>query len=202
MPERDRGLPRRPLTEPPAEAPARGRPPLRLPTRLAPLFTAQFIKFAAVGASGVLVNLGAFSAFLALGVRSSVASALAIQVSILSNFAVNELWTFRGHRTGGSVLGRAARFQLVSLVGAVMQWTVFIAGNVAWLWALDGSAAFDEYFAGAEGITGRLQRSVVEPPDVGVWLYVSQLAGIGVATGWNFLANFYWTWRAHGHPRV
>jgi putative flippase GtrA len=34
------------------------------------------------------------------------------------------------------------------------------------------------------------------PPEIGYGVYVSQLAGIAVATVWNYLANFFWTWRA------
>lgn len=163
---------------------------------LKPFFTAQFLKFAMVGASGVVVNLVGLGVFHAWGARASVASALAIQVSIVSNFLVNEFWTFREQRaTAGSTLGRAARFQLVSLLGAVLQWLVFIVGNVALLRWVQGEAAWEVYAAGADGWFERwLYRPVVDPPQVGWWIYVSQLAGIAASTGWNFLANFHWTW--------
>ena len=43
--------------------------------------------------------------------------------------------------------------------------------------------------------------AISDPPDVGRWMYVSQLAGIAVATLWNFTANFFWTWkREKGAP--
>lgn len=143
-----------------------------------------------------MVNLGVLALLTALGMRSSLASAWAIEVSILSNFAVNELWTFRDQREGSSLAGRAARFQLVSLVGALVQWVVFLAGNVALLWWLDGRAALDAYFAGPGDLFDRfVRRPVLDPPEVGAGVYLAQLAGIAVATGWNFLANFYWTWR-------
>lgn len=164
--------------------------------RLRPLLSARFLKFCAVGASGVVVNLGVLALLTALGMRSSIASAWAIEVSILSNFAVNELWTFRDQRAGSSLAGRAARFQLVSLVGAVVQWVVFLAGNVALLWWIAGPGALDAYFGGEGSVFDRyVRRPVLDPPAVGAGVYLAQLAGIGVATGWNFLANFYWTWR-------
>lgn len=169
---------------------------MRLLDRLRPLLTARFLKFCAVGASGVVVNLGVLALLTGVGMRSSLASAWAIEVSILSNFAVNELWTFRDQRAGSTLLGRAARFQLVSLVGALVQWVVFLAGNVALYWWLEGSAAVDVYFGGPGSFFERMvQRPILDPPDVGAGVYLAQLAGIGVATGWNFLANFYWTWR-------
>ena len=51
--------------------------------------SAVFIKFLVVGASGVLVNLGAFTLLLDAGVNKYVASPIAIELSILTNFALN-----------------------------------------------------------------------------------------------------------------
>lgn len=165
-------------------------------SRLAPFFSAKFLKFCTVGASGVLVNLGAMALLLSFGLRSSYASAWAIEISIISNFAVNELWTFRDQRDEGTAWSRAGRFQLVSFVGALVQWTVFLGMNVAFLWWNAGSEGLAEYFAGAAGFfEAYIERPVLNPPEVGNAIYASQLLGIGVATVWNYLANFYWTWR-------
>jgi len=130
--------------------------------------------------------------FLALDLRSSLASALAIEISILSNFLMNEFWTFREDRTG-HFLKRMLLFQVVSLVGALVQWLIFIAMNPLWLWLLEGRAALELYFQQAQG--SALLEPIVNPPEVGLWLYASQLLGIAVATAWNFLANFHWTWK-------
>lgn len=167
----------------------------RLLEALRPFFTVRFLKFCAVGASGVLVNLAVLAALTGFGVRSSYASAWAIEISILSNFAINEWWTFRD-RSHGTLVGRAARFQLVSLVGGALQWLVFLGGIVALLRLLEGPGAVDAYFGG-EGpfFQHYVQRLVREPPDVGAGVYPAQLTGIAAATGWNYLANFYWTWR-------
>lgn len=168
----------------------------RMPTPIQPFLTTRFIKFCAVGASGVVVNLGCLAAFVAaFGMRSSIASAWAIELSIISNFIVNERWTFADQRAGGGALGRAVRFQLVSFVGAAVQWVVFVIANVLWLRLLFGAGALDDYLAGTSGfIEGWILRPIQSPPEVGHWIYVSQLAGIAVATGWNYLANFHWTW--------
>lgn len=167
----------------------------RLFEALRPFFTVRFLKFCAVGASGVLVNLGVLAALTAGGVRSSYASAWAIEISILSNFVINEWWTF-GDRGEGSLFGRAVRFQLVSLIGGVLQWLVFLGGIVALLRLLEGPEAIELYFDG-EGpfFQHYVQRLVRDPPDVGAGVYPAQLLGIAAATGWNYLANFYWTWR-------
>jgi putative flippase GtrA len=171
---------------------------LSLPAPLRSFLTTRFVKFCAVGASGVVVNLGILASLTALAVQSSLASACAIQVSIGSNFAVNEMWTFRDQRGEGTWLSRMVRFEGVSLVGALIQWSVFIAGNIGLLWLMEGQGAVDAYFAVDGGWFGRyVRRPITAPPDVGHGIYLAQLAGIGVATGWNFLANVYWTWR---HP--
>jgi len=171
---------------------------LRLPGPLQSFLTTRFIKFCVVGASGVVVNLAMLALFDGLGMQQSLASACAIQVSILSNFAVNDLWTFRDQRGEGTAMNRLLRFQGVSMVGALMQWSVFVAGNVGLLWWLQGGPAVESYFAGDGGAFARyVLKPITDPPAVGGGIYFAQLVGIGVATGWNFLANVYWTWR---HP--
>jgi putative flippase GtrA len=167
---------------------------LPIPARLRPFFTPRFIKFGLVGASGVVVNMAVLWMGLRLGLRSTAASAWAIEISILTNFVINEAWTFSELRPG-TLGGRVLRFQLVSLVGAVMQFGVFLMGNIAALAWLEGGSAVEAYFAGAEPAWDRyLRRPVVAPPEVGAWVYASQLVGIVVATAWNFLANLKWTW--------
>jgi len=154
-------------------------------------------RFCAVGASGVVVNLGALAALTGAGVVSSLASALAIELSILSNFALNDRWTFLAAREGRGDTwgGRLARFQLVSLVGALAQWVTFLLGvlAVARLGLVEGAWA-----AYAPTLARGPLAVVCAPPPVGAWQYGAQLAGVGVATTWNFLANFYWTWGGGG----
>jgi putative flippase GtrA len=152
-----------------------------------------------VGLSGVLVNL-VFLALFAdlLRIQTNLASALAIEISIVTNFFLNELWTFRDRISDDrSMLGRGLRFHLVSIAGGAVQWTVFVAANVLWLFVMGGGAAVDGYFGGAGGgwIDTYIARPVAQPPEVGSLKYLSQLFGIAVATFWNFFANFYWTWK-------
>lgn len=55
----------------------------------------QFLKFAVVGGSGVLVNMRLlFILTRLLSMRVEIASPIAIEVSILSNFTFNKLWTW------------------------------------------------------------------------------------------------------------
>jgi putative flippase GtrA len=171
---------------------------LALPRKIvAPFLSGRFVKFAAVGLSGVLVNLGVLALLRRLGVHTNLASALAIECSIISNFAVNHRWTFGDRRgeAGASLLGQGLRFHLVSLGGGAIQFLIFVAMNVAWLRLFGSPAEVSAYGAGARSSAERwLWHALVEPPNVGNLVYVSQIAGIGAATVWNYLLNFYWTW--------
>ncbi len=161
-----------------------------------PFLSARFVKFAFVGLSGVLVNLGSFALLRLLRVHINLASAAAIEISILSNFVINHLWTFHDRRGDrATLLHHGLRFHLVSLVGGAIQFVVFVAMNVAWLWVIGGTGALRVYGAGAGSFVQRwLWHPFVQPPDVGRLAYLSQLFGIGAATVWNYLLNFYWTW--------
>ena len=64
-------------------------------------------RFALVGLSGVIVNLAALHLFAGvLGIHEVVASALAIETSIVTNFLLNDAFTFRDRRAPRR--GRAA----------------------------------------------------------------------------------------------
>lgn len=144
----------------------------------------------------MVVNLAFLSLFKALDVHINAASALAIEVSLLSNFFINYAWTFRDRRAeAGGMLRQAWRFHVVCLVGAGVQFLCFVAFNVVWLHAAFDAGAVAAYHAGQDSFVTRwLWHPLWEPPAVGNWVYLSQLLGIGVGTAWNYLLNFYWTW--------
>jgi dolichol-phosphate mannosyltransferase len=52
------------------------------------------MKFGVVGGLGVIVNLGILGLMRWLGFSDTLASAIAIEVSIISNFVFNERWIF------------------------------------------------------------------------------------------------------------
>jgi len=86
-----------------------------------------FVKFCIIGASGVLVNLGVFTALLALGVSKFVASPIAIQCSIFTNFLGNNYWTFRWRNLVGGFHGRGLRFNAVSILSLGISYSTFLA---------------------------------------------------------------------------
>ena len=85
-----------------------------------------FIKFCITGASGVLINLGVFSALLSLGLNKLVASPIAIQCSIITNFVGNNYWTFRRRNLVGPVHARGLRFNVVSILSLAISYLTFV----------------------------------------------------------------------------
>jgi dolichol-phosphate mannosyltransferase len=130
---------------------------------------ARFVKFGVVGVSGIAVNYGVYLPLTRwLGVSAEIALAVSIAVSIVTNFGLNEVWTFRDRRAGGfsGLFRRLVQFLVVSLGGAAIQWSVTM---IAFRW-------------------------------LGIHDLVAVLAGIAVATFWNFFLNLVWTWRKPPAP--
>ena len=106
-------------------------------------FWVHFIKFNIVGLIGVGVNLGAFWLLQALGYYYVYASAGAIEISILSNFILNDFWTFRDRRHGHMTV-RLVKFNGLMLVG--------LALNLAVLYALTEYAGLNSTISQLVGI--------------------------------------------------
>ena len=85
-----------------------------------------FLKFAAVGAIGVVVNLGVFTWLLSTGMNKFLASPLAIEASIVSNFFLNNFWTFRQRKTRARKRIKGLKFNAVSLVALGISYGTFV----------------------------------------------------------------------------
>ena len=137
------------------------------------LLQARLFRFGLVGMTGVGVNLaGLWLLAGVLGVRDVVASASAIEVSIVWNFVLNDAFTYRD-RNAAARAGRAerlVRYNLVSLVGLAIQLGTFVIVRGALLHALHREA-------------------------LGVLRYPVQSLGIVLATAWNFTGHLHFTWR-------
>ena len=99
---------------------------------IAPERLEEFMKFAVVGGSGVIVNMGCLFAITRYGEMDiKFASPIAIEISILTNFFLNNLWTFRKRDTGISFLSRIFRYHLVTgLAGIVNYFTLLFLTNI------------------------------------------------------------------------
>lgn len=86
----------------------------------------HLLQFLIVGASGVVVNLAALTALLALRVGDKPAVALAIAVSMVWNFVLNRRFSF-SYARGGSWLRQLGGFAAACSVGAVVQYFTTMA---------------------------------------------------------------------------
>ncbi len=87
----------------------------------------RVIKFAGVGASGILVNEGLLSLLYGkIGFPLWVAGALAIESSILSNFTLNSLITFKNVSTGTTLFQKLFRYHLATALGVAINYIVLL----------------------------------------------------------------------------
>ncbi len=149
-------------------------------------FLGRFLKFGIVGGSGVLVNLGIYFFFTrGLGWQESLwgknlSYFLSVEVSILTNFLLNDLWTFADRRLADRWPTRFFRFHIVSLVGMAINWGIFALLN----WMIESGRLEligDLSLLGWHGNVDDL---------------IAACLGIIGAMAWNFLANLLWTWRS------
>ena len=88
------------------------------------------VKYALTGLAGALVNLGSFQLLLGLGLHKFLASPIAIEVSIVSNFLMHNYWTFTDRAMLGRKRIRALKYNLVSLATLAMSYATFVALSV------------------------------------------------------------------------
>jgi len=134
--------------------------------------TRRFIKFCAVGFSGVFVDMGVLFLLsdprtLGWGVTGS--KVIAAELALINNFIWNDIWTFgdisKKQPGAKQWFTRLLKFNVICLIGLII--------NVAVLSFLFKTAGMNRYLA--------------------------NLTAIGVATFWNFLVNVKFSWRA---PKV
>jgi putative flippase GtrA len=135
-----------------------------------------------------------------MGIHVNVASILAIEISIISNFFLNHIWTFQDRRTESQGLYvLALRFHMVSLIGGSIQFICFVTMNMVWFLMTANPETRSLFFAATGGWSSSwVWHALVAPPHVGGYTYISQLIGIGMSTVWNYAVNDLWTWAPEG----
>ncbi len=94
------------------------------------LLSPTFAKFALTGLGGVVVNLVSFQLMLTSGVHALLASPIAIELSIISNFLLNNWWTFGSRELAGKRRVRGLKYHLVSLVSLMLSYGTFVLLSV------------------------------------------------------------------------
>ncbi len=87
----------------------------------------EFINFCIVGTSGIVINMGFYVFFSrALGLRMEYASVISIELSVITNFILNNFWTFRHRASEARWWGRIKRFHLVAGIGGGVNFVCLI----------------------------------------------------------------------------
>ena len=125
--------------------------------------TATFSAYALVGMLGLMLRLSIEAAGTAIGVTA--AATIALELSIISNYGFNNIFTFAPYRhRGPSVFWGLIKFHIVAGYGLI------IAGGV-------------DHFIDAR------------TPTTSLWDLLGLVAGVLVATVGNYLLNSSITWR-------
>jgi len=96
----------------------------------------RFIQFCLVGLSGVVVNVGAFWFLTRVaGLYDLIAMIIGIVASIISNFILNDIWTFKERRTGSikAISVRVLKFDLVSMGAIALYYGIYTPLTRFWL---------------------------------------------------------------------
>ena len=88
------------------------------------------VKYGLTGLAGALVNLGSFQILLELGLHKFLASPIAIELSIVSNFLMNNYWTFADRAMLGRKRIRGLKYNLVALVTLALSYATFVALSI------------------------------------------------------------------------
>ena len=102
-----------------------------------------FGKFAIVGISGIVVNQGLLTLLKESGFDTKIASIVAIEVSILTNFLLNNYWTWNQKGKSGFAK-RLFQYHLVTAISGLLNWLIL---NI-----LEGSYGIHYFIANLIGI--------------------------------------------------
>ena len=96
--------------------------------------------FAAVGASGIVVNMVVLAALVEwFKVPLVGASFLAIECAIISNFLINDAWTFGDHESTNGKLHRLFSFNAVAIGGMLINVVVLALLSMVGIWYIAGN---------------------------------------------------------------
>ncbi|MCI0488443.1 MAG: GtrA family protein [Blastocatellia bacterium] len=103
-------------------------------------FIQRWVRFSAVGATGVVVQAVTLALLLRLrGMHYLAATAIAVEASVLHNFVWHRKWTWADRRQA-EIVPTLLRFNLTTGM-------MSLAGNLAFMWILVDGAAINPYLA-------------------------------------------------------
>lgn len=142
-----------------------------------PLERTRFLRFAAVGAIGTLVDFGAMNLLVMLGRFSLVfAGTISFIMAVGNNFTWNRFWTYPESRSK-PLLGQLAQFGLVNAMGLVIRIPILQIGE----------PALDDFLSMLPIRYGTVSHEFISHN-------ITLAVAIGIVMMWNFFVNRYWTY--------
>jgi len=136
-------------------------------TGINPRELTRFLKFAIVGAIGMLVDLAVLTFCReVLGFPLALAVGLGFTVAVISNFTWNRLWTFPESRER-PLATQLGQFAFINLIGLGLNELIVL------------------------GLHPLFSKALVDPPAY----LAAKVIAIGVVLFWNYGANRIWTYR-------
>ena len=127
----------------------------------------RFLKFATVGAVGMVVDLSTLTLSREVwGLPLELAIGLGFTLAVLSNFTWNRLWTFPESRKR-PLSGQLVQFTVVNVVGLGINEAVILGLHPLFLMALSDPPAY----------------------------LAAKIIAIGIVLFWNYFINRTWTYR-------
>ncbi|MEZ4767041.1 MAG: GtrA family protein [Caldilineales bacterium] len=136
-------------------------------TGVNPVELTRFIKFAIVGAVGMVVDLSVLTfSKEVLGLPLTLAVALGFSLAVISNFTWNRFWTFPESRAR-PVASQLVQFTIINLIGLAINEVIVLGLHPLF------SAVLEDPFA----------------------YLAAKVIAIGVVLFWNYGANRIWTYK-------
>lgn len=135
----------------------------------------RFLKFAAVGAIGAVIDFGVMNLLVAL-IRTPfiVAGTISFICAVISNFTWNRFWTYPESRSK-PIVGQLGQFSLVNAAGLLIRLPILHFGE----------PALDQLLVGLS-YTAQIHQFLSHN--------ITLAAAVGVVMMWNFFVNRYWTY--------
>lgn len=91
-----------------------------------------FGKFLIVGSVGFIINTLILELLVWGGISPVIGSITGAEMAIISNFVLNNAWTFRTRKISGNKLGKFLQFNMTSLGALLIQSGSVLAGTTVW----------------------------------------------------------------------
>ncbi len=139
----------------------------------------RFIKFAVVGISGTLIDIGLFNLFnQKFGIHPNYAKAYSFSLAVFNNFFWNRIWTYPESKTL-PFIRQFSQYLMVSIVGLLINLTIFATLDTRFIQLSDAFLPVDFFLS---------------PITVGHNIAV--IFATLVVLFWNYFANRFWTFKS------